>query len=123
MSTSTSRGRTSKMRPLTIEPSRKSGIGFDMTSCICTIIKKASLGHAIPPGGTDFSVQLKHRKRSATLGVFAGLVNRNGGLRAVGALGHDGACPSSYLDVERAALLSIFKGDVDLTNSGPRCVG
>jgi hypothetical protein len=34
---------------LTMLPSRKSGIGFDITSCICTIIKKASLGHAIPP--------------------------------------------------------------------------
>src|SRR5207244_12538040 len=43
-------------------PSRKSGIGFDITSCICTIIKKASLGRRSRPGGIDLSVQLKHRK-------------------------------------------------------------
>src|SRR5690242_6483859 len=43
MSTMTSRGRISKIRPLTMLPSRKSGIGFDIKSCICTIVKKASL--------------------------------------------------------------------------------
>src|SRR5437016_12496490 len=63
MSTSTSRGRTSKIRPLTIEPSRKSGIGFDITSCICTIIKKGLLGAQRRSYRTSiFSVQLKHRK-------------------------------------------------------------
>src|SRR5437667_10025942 len=40
MSTRTSRGRISRMRPLTMLPSLKSGIGFDITSCMCTILKK-----------------------------------------------------------------------------------
>jgi len=52
-------------------PSRKSGIGFDITSCICTIIKKASLGHAIPPGGIDLFRAAKASENGAPQYVFS----------------------------------------------------
>src|SRR3954454_3575074 len=56
MSTSTSRGRISKIRPFTMLPSRKSGIGFDIKSCICTIIKKSLLGRCFDSTGVGSTV-------------------------------------------------------------------
>src|SRR6266568_2673976 len=43
MSTSTSRGRISRMRPLTMLPSLKSRIDFEIKSCICNMSVKLLL--------------------------------------------------------------------------------
>src|ERR1043166_3005660 len=63
------------MRPLTMLPSRKSGIAFAITSCICTINNLPPRGVAALSSSTGFFRKANCGKRSATVGVFAPEVN------------------------------------------------
>src|ERR1043166_2935109 len=111
------------MRPLTMLPSRKSGIAFAITSCICTINKLPPRGVAALSSSAGFFRKANCGNRSATVtklsrGVKQLSVGRDSVERLISRL--RGASP--YRSFERPLFLSIMLHDVDLTCVDLRCV-